>query len=199
VSGWLAKILHDGAGDAAEQAADCMLELEPGGGLDRLLLHHELRRRFPTSIWTFDDDDGGFVVMAVSAADRAELEAEESAADLAHRYVDFHRGFSQVVAAIAAAGRPLIGHNCFTDLQLIFHQFVRPLPTDYAAYKRELHALFPVIFDTKQMAAAEAKRRPRQLEAGVNLERLFAALAHCKPDAKQTCPLSLELTEECAR
>jgi hypothetical protein len=102
---------------------------------------------------------------------------------------------------MTAAGRPLIGHNCATDLQLLFHQLVRPLPAEYAAFKRELHQLFPVLFDTKQMAAAEAKRRrPRQVEAGANLERLFAALAQDKPDTKQRLvPPRVLLAEESAR
>jgi hypothetical protein len=36
---------------------DDMLKLEPGG-VDRTLLHYELRRRFPDRVWTFDDDEG---------------------------------------------------------------------------------------------------------------------------------------------
>ena len=203
MSGWLATTGQQhgggGKGDDNEQLNE-MMDLDPGG-LDGLILHHELRRRFPDRIWTFDDDDGRFVVVSVSAADRAELELEESDTDLANRYVDLHRGFSKVIAAIAAAKRFLIGHNCGTDLQLIFRQFIGDVPADYSVFKAELHQLLPVLFDTKHMAAAEAKRRPRQVEAGMNLARLYEALMQQgdRDDDKQSCAPSVELTEECAR
>jgi hypothetical protein len=117
VSSWLAK-LHGTTKEGGEHL-ECMLELDPGG-LDRLLLHHELRRRFPTQIWTFDDDAdddgvGGFVVMPVTAAHRAELDAEESSTDLANRYVDFHRGFAQVSVADPRSGIRCFFTPCFRD------------------------------------------------------------------------------------
>jgi hypothetical protein len=203
VSGWLA---GEGAGHGAAESKkpepEVMLRLDPGH-LDRILLHHELRRRFPDRIWTFDDDtsEGApLLVMAVSAAERAELEQEEPAAVLADRYVDSRRGFERVLAALAAAKRPLIGHNCMTDLHLLFGQFVGPLPAVYAEFKERLHRLLPVVFDTKHMAAVEGKKRPRQLDAGANLERLYAALTQTgSVGAAGSWPPSVEFAEDCSR
>jgi poly(A)-specific ribonuclease len=175
-----------------------MLELDTGH-LDRYLLHHELRRRFPDRLWTFDDDEGVFVVVAVSSIDRTELELDEPDTELASRYVDSRCGFAKIMAALSAADRPLVGHNCATDLQLLFGQFVGPPPWDYAEYKQQLHDWLPVLFDTKHMAAAEAKRRPRRLESGANLERLYTALTKDSTETARPWPPTVQLAKECSR
>ncbi len=108
-------------------------------------------------------------------------------------------GFGRVLAALAATQRPVVGHNCITDLQLIFGQFVGPVPINYATFKQELHALFPALYDTKHMAASMGKRLPKRLETGANLQRLYAALGQDCVDAAGLKPPTVQLTEESSR
>jgi hypothetical protein len=105
-----------------------------------------------------------------------------------------------VLTALSSTQRPVVGHNCITDLQLIFGQFVGPVPINYATFKQELHALFPALYDTKHMAASMGKRLPKRLETGANLQRLYAALQvpDCV-DAAGLKPPTVQLTEESSR
>jgi poly(A)-specific ribonuclease len=108
-------------------------------------------------------------------------------------------GFGRVLAALTATQRPVIGHNCITDLQLMFGQFIGPVPINYATFKQELHALFPALYDTKHMAASMGKRLPKKLETGANLQRLYAALGQDCVDAAGLKPPTVQLTEESSR
>lgn len=62
-------------------------------------------------------------------------------------------GFRQVMDVLSALRVPIIGHNCFTDLLHIFSKFHAPLPDSVEEFARRLHVLFPVIVDTKLLAA----------------------------------------------
>ncbi len=50
--------------------------------------------------------------------------------------------------------KPLIGHNLMYDLLFAYAHFHEPLPPAASLFKRELHALFPTVFDTKLLAQA---------------------------------------------
>ncbi len=104
-----------------------------------------------------------------------------------------------MLAALTATQRPVVGHNCITDLQLMFGQFIEPVPINYATFKQELHALFPALYDTKHMAASMGKRLPKRLETGANLQRLYAALGQDCVDAAGLKPPTVQLTEESSR
>lgn len=59
----------------------------------------------------------------------------------------------QVIEAITASGRPLVGHNPSLDLAHTLAQFVGPLPPAWPAYKEQLRATFPGgLYDTKHLA-----------------------------------------------
>ena len=47
---------------------------------------------------------------------------------------------------------PLVGHNCFADLAFLFSSFAA-IPESYEAWKAAVHDAFPVILDTKHVAA----------------------------------------------
>ena len=52
----------------------------------------------------------------------------------------------------------------------MYDKFHRPLPTSYGEFKRRLHDLFPVIYDTKHMASnLKRVRRLQRLCATVNM------------------------------
>lgn len=54
--------------------------------------------------------------------------------------------------------RVVIGHNCFTDLVYLYQCFIGDLPDALEDFVEEIHALFPVIMDTKHIASLGSKR-----------------------------------------
>ena len=147
-----------------------------------LVLHTEVRTKFPT-LWSFPTEEGGVVVERVAAERRAELEAEREGDQLEEQLVSSLLGFTLLFRHLSSSGVPVVGHNCLLDLLLMFRQFEAKLPADYAAFKAELHQLFPVVFDTKHIAhelRSRVGRRWPQLErilASSNLSSLHQELA----------------------
>mgnify|MGYP002051690254 CR=1 FL=1 len=87
----------------------------------------------------------------VTAEERKRLEDEEGAEILIDKLVDSFLGFSKLMRHVSKSGKPLVGHNCLLDLIKIYHQFFKKLPKYYKEFKKEIHKVFPVIFDTKNI------------------------------------------------
>uniref|UniRef100_A0ABI7Z661 Uncharacterized protein n=1 Tax=Felis catus TaxID=9685 RepID=A0ABI7Z661_FELCA len=52
---------------------------------------------------------------------------------------------------LVKAQKPLVGHNMMTDLLHLHEKFFRPLPESYDQFKLNIHNLFPVLIDTKNV------------------------------------------------
>ena len=65
-------------------------------------------------------------------------------------------GFSKLIKAIAQ--KPLVGHNCLTDVIRIYQSFVDELPKSYKTFKKVIHSTFPEIYDTKFMAFSSRRQ-----------------------------------------
>ncbi len=50
----------------------------------------------------------------------------------------------------------LVGHNLFTDLMFLYKSFIGPLPEKVSDFQKEIHALFPLVIDTKYLATHNA-------------------------------------------
>ncbi|XP_008152874.2 poly(A)-specific ribonuclease PNLDC1 [Eptesicus fuscus] len=61
------------------------------------------------------------------------------------------RGFSVFFQMLVQAQKPLVGHNMMMDLLHLHEKFFRPLPESYQQFKRNIHSLFPVLVDTKNV------------------------------------------------
>lgn len=64
--------------------------------------------------------------------------------------------------ALAAKSRILVGHNLFTDLIFLYHTFIGDLPPTVTEFQEKIHALFPMVIDTKYMATRETLTDSRQ-------------------------------------
>ncbi|KFX94431.1 hypothetical protein O988_06301 [Pseudogymnoascus sp. VKM F-3808] len=65
----------------------------------------------------------------------------------------------------ALADRPLrvlVGHNLFTDLIFLYHTFIGNLPATVTEFQEKIHALLPMVIDTKYMATREVLGDSRQ-------------------------------------
>lgn len=67
-------------------------------------------------------------------------------------------GFSQIISLLVKYQKPLIGHNIFLDTVLLHNQFIGPLPKKYAQFKKNIHVMFPKIFDTKYISHELSKK-----------------------------------------
>eukprot|EP00743_Colponemidia_sp_Colp-15_P004184 GILK01004514.1.p1 GENE.GILK01004514.1~~GILK01004514.1.p1 ORF type:complete len:808 (+),score=130.58 GILK01004514.1:38-2425(+) len=84
--------------------------------------------------------------------------------------VELSVGFSVVIDMLIAARKPLIGHNMLLDLAYLYGQFIQPLPRCLTDFKRQIHELFPVIWDTKLIVHAA---KLDKLFSRTSLEHLF--------------------------
>jgi len=60
-------------------------------------------------------------------------------------------GVSKIFNELVKLRKPVVGHNFMKDLIMLYKQFWGPLPESYATFKRNLHNLFPVVYDTKHL------------------------------------------------
>lgn len=111
-------------------------------------LHKDIRERFDKQIWTTEENEE-FVVKKVSEIEFNELDRE---GDLDKILLDNLLGFTHVFRLLTSLKKPIIGHNLLTDLMIIYHHFENPLPKSYKQFKKELHELVPIIYDTKSLS-----------------------------------------------
>ncbi|ODM94983.1 Poly(A)-specific ribonuclease PARN [Orchesella cincta] len=79
--------------------------------------------------------------------------------------IDRLAGFSKIIEAIREARKPVIGHNILNDILFTIHLFWSDLPESYEEFKRIVHDLFPVVYDTKFLA-----REVHQLRRDINVD-----------------------------
>lgn len=104
-------------------------------------VHPELKTRKD------DAKPNEIVILKVTEEQRVALTLEEEAM--------FKRklGFRVVFEMLQAAGKPIVGHNCFFDLLFLFRWFEGPLPSSFSAFRGRFAELFPAgVYDTKYSA-----------------------------------------------
>ncbi|XP_023370430.1 poly(A)-specific ribonuclease PNLDC1 [Otolemur garnettii] len=110
-----------------------------------------LRQALP-NIWTVQREEG-VVVKKVSKQHRWYLENTscDRASCWREKILLSARGFSVFFQMLVKAQKPLVGHNMMMDLLHLHEKFFRPLPESYDQFKQNIHSLFPVIIDTKNV------------------------------------------------
>eukprot|EP00095_Tigriopus_kingsejongensis_P008480 snap_masked-scaffold18_size714446-processed-gene-4.9 protein:Tk08480 transcript:snap_masked-scaffold18_size714446-processed-gene-4.9-mRNA-1 annotation:"hypothetical protein SINV_07959" len=86
-----------------------------------------------------------------AAEHRAQRQSEREQAEF--ESLDQAVGFVKVIRKLSESRRPVVGHNMLLDLCHTLHQFVSPLPDDYADFKSLAHRTFPQLIDTKTMGS----------------------------------------------
>ncbi|GFG28528.1 hypothetical protein Cfor_08890 [Coptotermes formosanus] len=112
------------------------------------VVHKELRQRFP-DIWTFQDS-GRIQVKKIPEMQRKEYEENrEKDKSMEEDMLDSLLGFSRLFKLLIELKKPIVGHNLLLDLMIMYNQFHEQLPTQFSDFKKKIHKLFPVIYDTK--------------------------------------------------
>ncbi|XP_034525296.1 poly(A)-specific ribonuclease PNLDC1 isoform X2 [Ailuropoda melanoleuca] len=110
-----------------------------------------LRQALP-DIWTVLRDQG-IIVKKVNKQHRWYLENTscDRASCWKEKILLSARGFSVFFQMLVKAQKPLVGHNMMMDLLHLHEKFFRPLPESYDQFKLNIHNLFPVLIDTKNV------------------------------------------------
>ncbi|XP_014282697.1 pre-piRNA 3'-exonuclease trimmer [Halyomorpha halys] len=111
-------------------------------------LLQERIRMFNNQVWTYYEQDK-IVVKNITKHERLEFEEKEKLPHVKEKFIDSLLGFTKVFNLLASSKKPLVGHNLYFDLLIMYHQFYEDLPANYFKYKENLNRLFPCIFDTK--------------------------------------------------
>ncbi|XP_053598908.1 pre-piRNA 3'-exonuclease trimmer [Microplitis demolitor] len=132
------------------------IELKCNNIAQQCYIQRELRSSFK-SIWTESKDQLSILVIKVDAQTREALEEVDNNS-LENKIIDYYLGFTKVFKLLVDLKKPIIGHNALLDLMFIYKQFYRPLPSNYLDFKKEIHKIFPCIYDTK-FISYELKRK----------------------------------------
>ncbi|XP_053625964.2 pre-piRNA 3'-exonuclease trimmer-like isoform X2 [Plodia interpunctella] len=116
----------------------------------RYIIHNEIRLRFP-EVLTTDSLGNSNKVLVYRNKD---IQGANSApmAILEDNLLRHILGFSQIISLLKTERKPLIGHNMFLDTVLLHNQFIGPLPQKYSTFKKNIHDVLPIIFDTKYIS-----------------------------------------------
>ncbi|XP_017783607.1 PREDICTED: poly(A)-specific ribonuclease PARN-like domain-containing protein 1 [Nicrophorus vespilloides] len=101
---------------------------------------HKIIRKYFKNIHTYVKDD---VFMVSRKAVDWSLEDETMKSAL---------GFTNIFRLLVQSKKPLVGHNPYMDLLLLYNTFEAPLPQSYAEFKSSFVALFPSVYDTKKIS-----------------------------------------------
>ncbi|KAM5228560.1 poly(A)-specific ribonuclease PNLDC1 [Ctenodactylus gundi] len=135
--------------DLAEEGDQITL---PGiAGFQAFEVQLVLRQALP-NIWTVLTEQG-VTVKKVSLQHRSYLQHSSGDRDSCWReqILLSAKGFSVFFQMLVKAQKPLVGHNMMLDLLHLHEKFFRPLPESYEQFKRNIHSLFPVLIDTKNV------------------------------------------------
>jgi poly(A)-specific ribonuclease len=80
---------------------------------------------------------------------------------------------SSLTKTLAAKSRVLVGHNLFTDLIFLYHTFIGNLPPTVTEFQQKIHALFPMVIDTKYMATRKTLIDSRQSSSLQDLHQVL--------------------------
>ncbi|KAF5914859.1 hypothetical protein HPG69_010925 [Diceros bicornis minor] len=110
-----------------------------------------LRQALP-DVWTVLKDQG-VIVKKVSKQHRWYLDNTSCDRESCwkEKILLSARGFTVFFQMLVKAQKPLVGHNMMMDLLHLHEKFFRPLPESYNQFKLNIHKLFPVLIDTKNV------------------------------------------------
>ncbi|KAL0894106.1 hypothetical protein ABMA27_014150 [Loxostege sticticalis] len=116
----------------------------------RYIAHNEIRMRFPGVLTT--DSLGNSNKVLIYRDKYVEGSNNAPKAILEENLKNNILGFSLIINLLASYKKPIIGHNMFLDTILLHNQFIGPLPNKYSTFKKNIHELFPNMYDTKYIS-----------------------------------------------
>ncbi|CAK9798256.1 Pre-piRNA 3'-exonuclease trimmer [Anthophora plagiata] len=132
----------------AEESNQTSLNVQTMNPILQYILHKQLRSSFE-NIWTTSGYKS-IDIVKVTNEEQVCLEKENSDC-LESELLNTCIGFSKVFKLLSSCKKPIVGHNMLLDLMFIHQQFYKPLPDSYKEFKKNIHSLFPQMYDTKYL------------------------------------------------
>ncbi|KAM6462821.1 poly(A)-specific ribonuclease PNLDC1 isoform 1-T1 [Liasis olivaceus] len=144
-----------------------------------------LRQAFP-DIWTIPLEGEKMIVKKMNPQHRWVLKNTSFDSCQRQQILFSARGFTNLFQTLVRAKKPLVGHNMLMDLLHLHEKFYKPLPENYEEFKSNIHFLFPVLMDTKNIAKATWKEF--QFPQVSNLLEVYEMLCSVLSPTDQHCP-----------
>ncbi|RNF02084.1 ribonuclease [Trypanosoma rangeli] len=90
-------------------------------------------------------------------------------------------GFRELWKCLTKCKKPIVGHNFFLDIMFMMHMHEAELPMKYEEFKKQVHALFPCIYDTKTLSKAMTFSIPR---TSLHLQGLYKECCNLNEKSK---------------
>lgn len=124
----------------------------------RYVTHIEVRMRFPSVVTTDSLGDGRKILIYRDINVEGAINTPRE--ELENKVLNDLLGFSRIIALLAESKKPIAGHNLFIDTIILHNQFIGPLPNKYKDFKKNIHNMFPILYDTKYLSNIMAKKLP---------------------------------------
>eukprot|EP00698_Gefionella_okellyi_P000237 TRINITY_DN10205_c0_g1_i1.p1 TRINITY_DN10205_c0_g1~~TRINITY_DN10205_c0_g1_i1.p1 ORF type:complete len:669 (-),score=104.02 TRINITY_DN10205_c0_g1_i1:1137-3113(-) len=112
-------------------------------------------------VQSYEPEDSKERFVRVLTTEQAKVIGILSAEEQAQANLESMIGFRQVLDAVSASGKLVLGHNMFLDLIYTVTQLYGEMPSSLADGKRRLQQVFPRILDTKFMSSRDSILKTR--------------------------------------
>ncbi|CAO3613665.1 unnamed protein product [Cunninghamella blakesleeana] len=143
------------------------VNIETQNSYQRRLIYQEIRKSFEGL--TAEGKKGFICVMRLT--EKEQMKRTKEREKNFKNDLETSVGFRKVIDWISESKKPLIGHNMLLDMCHIIGQFIQKLPETKDEFKKLAHRLFPIMIDTKHIAASTPEMK--EIVSGVtDLENL---------------------------
>lgn len=144
----------------------------------RKYLYMQLNKKFPQvyhATKVIDRSKKDVVLTLVTEEERKALDKAKRDAKL--KELGTKSGALRLLKLLVSLKVPIIGHNPIFDLMFIYSHFCNELPRTWAEFKREIHGLFPTIYDTMLIFGNEKlkKLQPEKQSSGLEAMYMFVS------------------------
>ncbi|KAI9305754.1 ribonuclease H-like domain-containing protein [Cunninghamella echinulata] len=143
------------------------INIETNNSYQRRLLYQEIRKSFEGL--TAEGKKGFICVMKLTEKEQKKRFKERERSF--RNDLETAIGFRRVIDLISESKKPLIGHNMLLDMCHIIGQFIQELPDTREEFINLAHQLFPIMIDTKYIAATTPEMK-KVVSGATDLENL---------------------------
>ena len=91
-------------------------------------------------------------------------------------------GFSLFIEYLCTRKIPIIGHNIYFDMMFLYDKLIGDLPPDFYSFKKQIHAYFPIIYDTKYISTLLTKQYKKCNIEKTDLDNVYKTVLKNKYD-----------------
>ncbi|CAO3643359.1 unnamed protein product [Cunninghamella echinulata] len=143
------------------------INIETNNSYQRRLIYQEIRKNFEGL--TAEGKKGFICVMKLTEKEQKKRSKERERNF--RNDLETAIGFRRVIDLISESKKPLIGHNMLLDMCHIIGQFIQELPDTKEEFVNLAHQLFPIMIDTKYIAATTPEMK-EFISGATDLENL---------------------------